>query len=112
MFLFILAVWFVIVTLPVWGGLGLIWAGLTFLGKLLSYIGRVISQCFLSEYPDYAAGLLALGFVPFVALWNGVVNFFDPLLFAWDFARYDHPIWAFTISLVLTVYYFSLAHEE
>jgi len=41
-----------------------------------------------------------------VDLWGGLIALVIAIpMVTWDFARYDHPFWAFFISLFLTNFY-------
>jgi len=109
-FLFIFAVWFITVTSPIWFTLGLIYLPIIVVIKFFGYTGQVFSGYF--KYGEFGEGLLAIIFaaIPF-SIWDGIVAFFDPVSFAWDFARYDHPFWAFLISLCLTIFYANAIEE-
>jgi hypothetical protein len=107
-FLFIFAVWFISVTFPIWLILGSLYG--IFIA-VISFFGYV-SKSFTYISYDFLEGLLVL-FVasPLMAIWDGLKAFFDPVSYAWDFARYDHPFWAFLISFCLTIYYANLIEE-
>ena len=107
-FLFMIAVWFISVTIPIWIILGSLYG--IFIA-VISFFGYV-SKSFTYISYDFLEGLLVL-FVasPLMAIWDGLKAFFDPVSYAWDFARYDHPFWAFLISFCLTIYYANLIEE-
>ena len=48
----------------------------------------------------------------FEGLWDAVISVFDPLSFFWNFARYDHPWWAFFISVALLIFEIAIASSE
>jgi hypothetical protein len=37
-------------------------------------------------------------------IWDGMKASVIPVSFAWEFARYDHPVWAFFISFVILIF--------
>jgi hypothetical protein len=103
LFLFVFAVWFTAVTFPIWFVLGSIYGLIIAVIKGIGYISQIIGGYF--KYGEYGEGMLALLFVIPIAIWDGMKAFLNPVSFAWDFARYDHPVWAFFISLCLTIFY-------
>ena len=109
-FLFVFAVWFIVVTFPIWFVLGSITIPIIAVIKFFGYLSQILGGYF--KYGEYITGILALifGAIP-MAIWDGIVASFDPVSFAWNFARYDHPFWAFFISLCLTIYYANLIEE-
>ena len=48
----------------------------------------------------------------FMGLRKAVISFFDTVSYFWDFARYDHPWWAFFISIALGVFLIAVASSE
>ena len=109
-FLFVFAVWFIVVTFPIWFVLGSITIPIIAVIKFFGYLSKVFAGYF--KYGEYIDGILALIiFAIPISIWDGIVAFFDPVSFAWNFARYDHPFWAFFISLCLTIYYANLIEE-
>jgi hypothetical protein len=110
-FLFLLALLFIAETAPVWIFCGLAWSYLLLCWALLrlafglplgvvSYVTGWPDMGFhnFSQFFDYVVLHI---FKLFEGLWDAVISFFDPLSFFWNFARYDHPWWAFFISVVL-----------
>jgi hypothetical protein len=47
-----------------------------------------------------------------MGLRKAVISFFDTVSYFWDFARYDHPWWAFFISIALGVFLIAVASSE
>ena len=101
-FLFIFAVWFISVTIPIWLILGSLYG--IFIA-VISFFGYVPKAFTYISY-EFWDGLLVL-FVasPFMAIWDGLKASIKPVSYCWDFARYDHPFWAFFISIVLSSIY-------
>ena len=102
-FLFVFAVWFIVVTSPLWFILGSITIPIIAVIKFFGYFSEILGGYF--KYEEYADGMLALLIAIPVSFWDGIKAFFDPVSYAWDFARYDHPFWAFFISFCLTIIY-------
>jgi|AACY02.1.fsa_nt_gi hypothetical protein len=121
-FLFLLALLFIGVTAPVWAFCGLAWAfllwnwaflraGFGLLLGLVSYVTGWPDMGFhkFSQFFDYVVlHILKL----FEGLWDAVISVFDPLSFFWNFARYDHPWWAFFISVALLIFEIAIASSE
>lgn len=102
-FLFVFAVWFIVVTFPIWFILSLLWCPLIIVIKYIGYFSHFIK--WYISVGNYGEGLLGVILSIPIAIWDGIVALLDPISFAWDFARYDHPFWAFLISVCLTIIY-------
>jgi len=100
---FLIAVGFILVTSPLWFLLGAGWAVVIFLFKMVSYCFQVVSGFF--RYGEDFDHLLLLLLTPFVALWDAIGAFFQPIGWVWDFARYDHPWWSLVIMVFLWIGY-------
>jgi hypothetical protein len=101
-FLFIIAVWFISVTIPIWIILGPLY-GIYI--AVISFFGYV-PKAFTYISWEFWDGLLALFVVsPLMAIWDGLKASIKPVSYCWDFARYDHPFWAIFISIVLSIIY-------
>jgi hypothetical protein len=111
-FLFIFAVWFTVVTFPIWFIIGIFYGLIISVIKYFDYFSRTIDG--YCRYHDFCGeGILLFVIAIPMAIWDGIVAFFDPVSFAWDFARYDHPFWAFLISFILTnIYKFALSDND
>jgi len=103
-FLFIFALWFISVTSPIWIILGSLYGIFIAVIKFFSYV----MQSFKYISYEGAEGLVLL-FIgsPLMAIWDGLKASIEPVSYFWDFARYNHPIWAFIISIALTIFYTS-----
>ena len=108
-FLFIFAVWFIFVAMPWWLLFGSIYgvfiAVISFFGYAIQAFRHLdLGGVGLSE--DFTQGLILL-FVtsPIFAVWDGLKASIEPVSYLWNFARYDHPFWAFVISVVLIKFY-------
>ena len=103
---FIFAVLFMLVSCPLWIILGFSWGILYFIYFFFRAALAVVQStffCNLCEEVHWAI-LAALG-VPFVAAYEGIAAAFSPMSIFWNFARYDHPWWAFLITIVLILFY-------
>ena len=107
MITFLVALTFVTLTAPAWIFIGLIKGAFTF---VVEFIGKglwLIKNTFFVEYKLDAADVFILIFaVPINAFWQGLVSFFGTLGSFWDWAKYDHPWWAFFICFGLYFFYF------
>lgn len=104
---FIVATAFIILTTPAWITAGVIKALFIFVFEFLSKSWWLIKNTFFVEYKLGAGDILVSVFVvPINAIWQGLVAFFGTLGAFWDWARHDHPWWAFFICLGLGFFYF------
>ena len=111
---FVNAIFFMAVTVPVWGfvtaafilaalGLGFL-LGLLKLGMGLFAIINTIFQFVETSTPfDETLGRVFLSlitevFATLARMWNWGVSVPD---WMWNFARYEHPWWAFIIAIVM-----------
>ena len=50
-------------------------------------------------------------FVPSLSAYEGIAAAFSPMSLFWNFARYDHPWWAFLITIVLILFYIKASNR-
>lgn len=106
MIAFIFAVLFMLVSCPIWIILGFIWGILYFIYFFFRAAFAVIQQTFFCTWCMEAhEAILSALFVPLVAAYEGIAAAFSPMSFFWNFSRYDHPWWAFLITIVLILFY-------
>lgn len=104
---FIVATAFIILTTPAWIAVGVIKGLFIFIVEFVSKGWWLIKNTFFVEYKLGAGDVLVSIFaVPINAIWQGLVTFFGTIGSFWDWARYDHPWWAFFICLGLSFLYF------
>lgn len=86
-FLFVFALWFIIVTIPIWLILGSLYE--IFIA-VISFIGYVLKSFTYISY-DFLEGLLVL-FVasPFMAIWDGLKSSIKPVSYFWYSCRYNN----------------------
>ena len=103
---FLVALAFTCLTIPLWIIVGTIKAVFIFLYEFASKTIWLIKNTLLIEHTmsfwDAAPLIIA---IPIRALWLGLLGFISTLGSFWDWARYDHPLWAFLICIGLTIFY-------
>ena len=109
---FIFAVLFMLVSCPLWIILGFSWGILYFIYFFFRAAFAVIQQTFFCTWCMEAhEAIFSALFVPLLSAYEGIAAAFSPMSFFWNFARYDHPWWAFLITAVLSLLY-ALAIEK
>ena len=104
---------FIILCFPLWIVLGLLKGFFDFFIFIISKYFWVFQQNFLVEYQlPLKDTLAAIIFIPFMALWEGIKGFLDPMLYLWDFSRNEHPALIFFICLGLSFFYFVYLPEK
>jgi len=115
LFLFLLALYFICVTAPIWVLTGLAWFCLLYIWAFIKFgfllLINVVSlflgffstkgqsfETFFSEVGLAIVGLL-------LSFWDAITSLFDPVSYMWDFARYEHALLAFFISIGLTIFW-------
>lgn len=103
----------IILCCPLWIALGLLKGFFDFIIFIISKYFWIFQQNFLVEYQlPLKDTLVAIIFIPFMALWEGIKGFLDPMLYLWDFSRNEHPALIFFICLGLSFFYFVYLPEK
>ena len=115
MFSLLVTIIFIILCCPLWIVLGLIKGFFDFLFFMISKFYWVFEQNFLVDNPlpfpleDTLASFIV---IPWMAIWEGVKGFLNPMLYLWDFSRNEHPALIFFICLGLSFFYFVYLPEK
>ena len=109
---FLVAIAFTILTSPVWLIIGFLNGLFTSIVELFSKVWWLIKNTLIIEHTLPAEdAMVAIIAIPFYAIWKGIVAFFSTLESFWDWARYEHTLWAFFICLGLTLIYIKIYIE-
>mgnify|MGYP001252216236 CR=1 FL=1 len=98
---------------PLWMILGLLKGCFDFIIFIISKYYWVFEQNFLDQHQlPMRDTLTAIVIIPFMAVWEGIKGFFDPVQYLWDFSRNEHPVLIFFICLGLSFFYFVYLPEK
>ncbi len=113
MFSLLVTIIFIILCCPLWIVLGLLKGFFDFLFFIISKYFWVFQQNLLVENQlPLKDTLVAIIFIPFMALWECVKGFLNPMLYLWDFSRNEHPALIFFICLGLSFFYYVYLPEK
>ena len=112
---FLGALFFSILTFPIWVAISLIWASLKIIYQFFKNTKWLIENTILMDESmrlDATNTALTIIFIPFRAIYEGIISLNDIPIWLWGWARYDHPLIAFIISLGLAWFYTKLIYNK
>ena len=110
---FLVSLGFIVLCCPLWFALGMLKGSFDFIIFLISKYFWVFQQNFLVQYQlPIEDTFFAIIFIPFMAIWDGIKGFFDPMQYLWSFSRNEHPVLIFFICLGISFFYFIYLPEK